>query len=69
MFQHEWGKYAQRACHLRFFAYNTVASRVPFPGVTMLADGEPAFIGLFVIFAILVFLGIGANMGWIGVVY
>jgi hypothetical protein len=35
----------------------------------MLADGEPVFIGLFVIFAILVFLGIGANMGWLGVVY
>lgn len=38
-------------------------------GLIMLADGEPVFIGLFVIFAILVFLGIGANMGWLGVVY
>ncbi len=35
----------------------------------MLADGEPAFIGLFVIFAIMVFLGIGANLGFFGVVY
>lgn len=38
-------------------------------GVTMLADGEAAFIGLFVIFAILVFLGIGAAQGVFGVMY
>lgn len=35
----------------------------------MLADGEPAFIGLFVIFAVLVLLGIGANLGFFGAVY
>lgn len=32
----------------------------------MLADGEFGFFALFVIFALLVVLGIGANMGWFG---
>lgn len=35
----------------------------------MLADGEPAFIGLFVIFAIMVFLGICGSQGYFGAVY
>lgn len=30
-----------------------------------MADGEMAFFGLFGIFALLVLLGIGANLGWL----
>lgn len=32
----------------------------------MLADGEPAFFGLFLIFALMVVLGILANQGFFG---
>lgn len=32
----------------------------------MLGDGEFGFFSLFVIFALLVILAIGANMGWFG---
>lgn len=35
----------------------------------MLADGEPAFFGLFLIFALLVLVGIAANLGLLGTVY
>lgn len=32
----------------------------------MFAEGEPAFFMMFLVFAILVILGIGANLGWFG---
>lgn len=35
----------------------------------MLADGEGAFFGLFLIFALLILIGIGANQGVFGVIY
>jgi hypothetical protein len=34
--------------------------------IAMLSEGEPAFFALFVVFAVLVLLGIGANLGWFG---
>ncbi len=35
----------------------------------MLADGEPAFVGLFIIFAVMVVLGICSSQGVFGPVY
>lgn len=35
----------------------------------MLADGEGMFFGLFIIFALLVLVGIAANLGILGTVY
>lgn len=33
------------------------------PDITMLSDGEPAFFGMFIIFALLVLLGVAQNSG------
>jgi hypothetical protein len=34
--------------------------------ISMLSEGEPAFFAIFVVFALLILLGIGANLGWFG---